>query len=342
MSRTGSGTCLELFVPGLLGAATEPDATLTVDCPGLRSLLDRASAAACEDDLIHQLCARFRLHEEDADLPLGAIVHAGAAGSPGDGDYALLAPIHLRVDRNRAYVVPLARDDVSADEAAQLKTLLEEQLGPLGYRFECRRPTLWSVSLPGLTLRTVSLERATAKDAYDSFPRGADARTWTALSNELQMLLHAHPLNERREQRAQLTINSVWLWGVGRLRGALRSPFTAIYGDGCVIRGLAAASGTVCADPPDTLAVITGESESSACVVLDHRFDDRQADAWQRGVESLERAWFTPLVAALRRGEVQRLDLSLDNGSVYRLTPRQARRWRFRRTPDLRRYLANS
>lgn len=323
----------------MLGVATEPAAAAAANCPALRSLLFRASSRTCGADLTQRLCARFQLHEDDADLPLGALVHASVAGSPGDDVHALLAPIHLRVDRDRAYVVPLAREDVSAAEAAQLQALFEEQLGPLGYRFACRTPTLWSVILPGRpALRTHSLERATARDAYDCFPRGADARSWATRCNELQMLLHAHPLNERREQCGQLTINSVWLWGVGALRGALTSPFTAIYGDGGVIEGLAAVTDTPCTAPA-RFSSMRELGEGDVCVVLDHRFDAPLANAWRDAVETLETTWFAPLARALRRGEVRRLDLWPDNGRVYRVTSRQARRWRLREAPDLREYI---
>ena len=36
-----------------------------------------------------------------------------------------------------------------------------------------------------------------------------------ALVNELQMLLHEHPVNEQRAAHGQPTVNSVWLWGAG-------------------------------------------------------------------------------------------------------------------------------
>jgi hypothetical protein len=41
------------------------------------------------------------------------------------------------------------------------------------------------------------------------------AKKWRRLQNELQMILHDHPVNEARLERGELSINSVWLYGCG-------------------------------------------------------------------------------------------------------------------------------
>jgi hypothetical protein len=38
---------------------------------------------------------------------------------------------------------------------------------------------------------------------------------WYKLLNEMQMFLHQHEVNQQRQQRGQLAINSLWFWGAG-------------------------------------------------------------------------------------------------------------------------------
>ena len=40
---------------------------------------------------------------------------------------------------------------------------------------------------------------------------------WRRLSNEVQMLLHDHPVNLRRQQAGQVPVNALWFWGGGAL-----------------------------------------------------------------------------------------------------------------------------
>lgn len=49
-----------------------------------------------------------------------------------------------------------------------------------------------------------------------NLPRGRDGRRVERWMNELQMLLHQHPLNAARATLGRPPINAVWLWGFGR------------------------------------------------------------------------------------------------------------------------------
>ncbi|MCV2363498.1 hypothetical protein LNV23_08565 [Paucibacter sp. DJ1R-11] len=69
-------------------------------------------------------------------------------------------------------------------------------------------------SLQGLAC--ASLDRVLARNVAAWMP---EARLLRRLQNEIQMLLHEHPLNEAREQRGLLPVNSVWISGCGRHDG---------------------------------------------------------------------------------------------------------------------------
>src|SRR4030095_7804426 len=98
-------------------------------------------------------------------------------------------------------------------------------------------------------------------------PRAARIRR---LQSEVQLLLHAHPLNEAREVRGHVPVNSFWLSGCGlaqpvddaaaRLEAALRAPLLA--GD---VQGWAAAWAALDAG---ALAELLAAAESGAPVAL--------------------------------------------------------------------------
>ena len=54
-----------------------------------------------------------------------------------------------------------------------------------------------------------------------NLPRGDHARLVERWMNELQMLLHAHPVNTAREERRLPPVNLVWLWGFNNVRASL-------------------------------------------------------------------------------------------------------------------------
>jgi len=50
---------------------------------------------------------------------------------------------------------------------------------------------------------------------HDFMPAGRDGARIRSLMNEIQMLLHEHPVNQGRERARLLPVNGWWLWGFG-------------------------------------------------------------------------------------------------------------------------------
>jgi hypothetical protein len=66
-----------------------------------------------------------------------------------------------------------------------------------------------------LTGSTTEPARALAADLEASLPKGTDAKPLKRLGSELEMWLHATPLNEFRQRRGEVPVSGLWLWGGG-------------------------------------------------------------------------------------------------------------------------------
>ncbi|MDD5612819.1 MAG: hypothetical protein PHF75_07240, partial [Gallionella sp.] len=120
-------------------------------------------------------------------------------------------PVHLRLQREQVVLLPNVT--LGEDEAAALCLSLNEYFSDQGMAFFAPHPQRWYLRVAEVPdIRTVPLSQAAGRNIHGHLPTGAEARRWHQLLNEVQMLLHAHPLNELREARGELPVNSVWLW----------------------------------------------------------------------------------------------------------------------------------
>jgi hypothetical protein len=82
-----------------------------------------------------------------------------------------------------------------------------------GWQAHWLAPTQWLIAHPKLAgLASASLDRVVQRSVDAWMPQARGLRT---LQNEVQMLLHGQTLNEAREARGALPLNSVWISGCG-------------------------------------------------------------------------------------------------------------------------------
>ena len=138
--------------------------------------------------------------------------------------FALLTPAHWHVGAEQ-----LRMEDPAAlqlDEAASRELLAV--VAPLftseAFVVHWGAPERWYLEHPMLaTVPTASLQRVVGRNIDAWLGSGPALRLLRRLQNEVQMLLHEHPLNEAREVRGQLPVNSVWISGTGPTQ-PLRGP----------------------------------------------------------------------------------------------------------------------
>jgi hypothetical protein len=157
------------------------------------------------------------LQAEDGCWPLAA-VEAASLGLPGAGQaWAWLSPAHWRLGTEQVSMAdPAALGLDEATSRAFLETLrpgLEEQ----GIAVYYAAPVRWlacHASFEGVPC--ASVDRVAGRNVDPWLPADPRARVLRRLQSEAQMLWYGHPLNEAREARGELAVNSVWWSGCGR------------------------------------------------------------------------------------------------------------------------------
>ena len=227
-------------------------------------------------------------------------LHAG--GSPG-GTWACARPVHLLTAIDH---LQLARGDVAigSDESTALLGDLNRHLDGRGFRFhatgaaddwqlECAEPVDCS---------SVPPDEAEGRNLRELMPGGRDGARVRSLMNEIQMLLHEHPVNLERAARRRPAINSLWLWGFGQLQGASTGDLPTLYTDDAWLAGawrLHGASGRSLEE-----FAVSGPSGGDLLVA----WSRPPAGSIDVALAEIDRCCFAPSLTALRSGTVLAVD----------------------------------
>ncbi|HHH36122.1 MAG TPA: hypothetical protein ENK48_04755 [Gammaproteobacteria bacterium] len=329
---------LTLYVPGLLGrrdlrASFRAEAA-TQDLGLLAWFLSRARAEPLAGGHHGGLCALCGLEaEEERALPLAALSRLGEEeGTPAGGCWLRADPVCLEADRDcvvlRDRVVP------APDQVDSLLALLNGHLAEEGLRLEASAPERWYLSLAQSRVpETWPLAHVLGQDIHPWMPAGTEGRRWRRLLNEIQMLLHDCDINHARRAEGSLPVTSLWPWGGGCLPPASSCPWSRLWGNDPLVRGLARwggiSHGTLPGDGDALLNELAGPS--AHLVVEEGPWRETrlgEAEAWAAWLAAWQARWLAPLLAACRAGRLGGLALCDGAGRCYRLEGRWRRWWR--------------
>ena len=261
-----------------------------------------------------------------AQFPAGPSTLALQTGRQPVGCWARAEPVHLltAIDHLQlAAPVPLPLD---AEESKALLATLNRHFAGSGFVFRGTSQSTWLCECPpGPAWESVEPAPVVGRNLRDLLPTGGGALRVRAVMNEVQMLLHGHPVNERRGMLGKPAVNSVWLWGHGAAavpegvaNGILLTDDEWLAGLWRLHRGIV----RHVEDLADTLEQDGGEVRVAVAVA-----------ASGSAVEALwrmEQFAFAPARAALAAGRAS--SVSLHTGSVTLEIPAAAR-WSLWRRP---------
>lgn len=294
---------LDLLVPDLLLPVEAPEAMRALRLPALERWLARAEMRSVPHATLRSVLAQA--FELSAPAPFAAITLAADAAAR-EGAWMRADPVHLRIDQNAIALHDAAVLEVTLDEALALAAALNAQFRADGLEFMAPVEERWYVRVPdGEVPRTVPLDEALGRNVYGLLPSGTGRINWPSALTEAQMLLAAHPVNERREADGRPAINSVWFWGEGERPAALARPYALICADDAFARGLGRLSGTRLAPrpagPEGIEAVAAGESVLAVLDLLTTPLRAGRQGEWAAAAQALDERWFARIAQAIER-----------------------------------------
>jgi hypothetical protein len=180
-------------------------------------------------------------HGVDAELPAAALTRDFLVGDADGATWLSADPAWARADINGIRLMACGQMQLDMAQAQALAAPLRAVFGDAGMQLEISTPDRWHLRLPpGSPLPTFTApEQALGEDLSQHLPQGAQGKRWRLLLNDIQILLHQHPLNAERRARGLAPINSLWLWGGGDLPGHLRSDLRGVVSDDLLLSALA-------------------------------------------------------------------------------------------------------
>jgi len=259
-------------------------------------------------------------------LPAGPCVRALARDELPRGTWAVAQPVHLATAIDHLRLAPPHLLAMVPDEARELLATVNGHLAGTGLTFALGAPDAWSLHCAdALDCITFEPEQVVGQNIRDFMPDGRDGPAVRRLMNEIQMLLHEHPVNERRARQGSPAINSLWLWGFGAVSPFAQADLPDLTTDDAWLAGMWRLHGQQ-AEPVDLDAVRADAVSARSLVAL----TQPPARSPEESLERIDSTVLESLRAAIAHGRVRSLEVFTGSG-VQRLDERS--RWRFWRRP---------
>ena len=269
-----------------------------------------------------------RLHDWLDILPRGwpaaAITRQRDAGDAAGATWLRADPVYIQPDINGARL--LSHGDalgLTAEDAAAFMPALRPLFGDTGMPIDAPVPTRWYLRAPpGAKLPAMAApDQAVGMDLFDHLPEGPEGRRWRALLSEAQVALHNHPRNAHRQAAGLAPVNSLWLWGAGRLPDHVTAGVSRALTDDDTLAAFLEAGGARVDSLPDRRVGANATFDGHTL------FDLRHA----RDLALLDRDWLAPLVVDMAAGRLTGFTLDFADG--HRVRVLRSHRWRFWRRP---------
>lgn len=237
----------------------------------------------------------------------------------------IASPVHLVAALDHVQLSAAVR--LEPQEAQQIVSGFNHEFGVnAGELFSQDAELFWRAP-EAIDARTVDPARVTGSDVHDALPAGPDGARLRQLTTEVQMWLHAHPLNAAREARGSPPVNGLWFWGGGSLPAwpsAVQLPL--LIGNDRFMRGLWSLLGG--RSEPLSAAWAGSASRGARGIVVTLSLHELAGVAGLEGLRTLEGAWLAPALSALRARRVDRLRLQM-NDVLFTIERKDMRRfWR--------------
>ncbi len=285
---------VHLLIPfAACDAAAARDALRHLALPHLDTLLRRLVAAPSEPvpadapEMPHERAQARALGLDTGPglTPWAALDLRARGRAPGTDAWAWVTPCHWQVGMDHVRMHHPAALRLDDADAHALRAAMAPFFASDGIALTDDTPGRWLAcgeAFRGLV--TASLDRVAGHDVRPWLTPSPQARPLRRLQSEMQMLLHAHPVNEARARHGLVPVNALWFSGAGALGSDTDRPPGA-------------------APPPQVEPALR---EPALC---------QDWAAWARAWQALDAGALADLLARHRRGVPVRLTLCGEQAS---------------------------
>ncbi|MDE3209105.1 MAG: hypothetical protein KGL58_09745, partial [Pseudomonadota bacterium] len=250
------------------------------------------------------------------------------------GYWLRMDPVHLHLNRDQLILLDSQSFNIDPDEADQLVSTINQHFQDGGIRILAPSSKRWYAHFDTeQNLVFHPKNRIIGQPVNLHLPSGEMGTHWKSILNDIQMLLFAHPVNEARETRGEMAINSIWPWALGQLPAIHEQPWKRILSQNPLAAGLVQLSGGEHIMLPPNAGAWLNEIQNGDMLILDKSLPDGYSSGepeWKEAITALETNWFIPLLEALKSSRLDRIHLHLPaENRVLHLEIQQSDLWKF-------------
>jgi len=307
---------LHLCIPALFWPDdSQIDIYRHLELPALETILGKSLRTEGPGHTVESwLCEVFNINKQ-RDWPVAPVMLQldGEHIELKDDYWLRVDPVHLRIENNHLLLGDNHILNISLKEAVSFTDSINELISSDGLALLPLHSDRWYLRCSKTPeLQTFLLSEVVGQNINDLLPHGNDSSAWNSLINEIQMLLYEHPLNQAREARGELVINSVWAWGGGVVPQKVYAPYTRIWSNHAFVNALAKMGKIPCSALPENVEELLQYSGEQLIFLdnLQKYASYRDAFHWRSELERIEQDWFVPLLDALRKRRITQLKLT--------------------------------
>jgi hypothetical protein len=308
----------DFLVPGLLGSPAAQK--IREVAPALATILARASVENHPGESLELWIAkRFAITKSDEMFPFAAVgAHAESISNTNEKYWLRADPVHLSVNRDRMVLLDASQLDITDAESVALVGTLQHHFRDDDFTIHAPHPERWYISSnKPIALRSHPISEVRGCNVADYWFDGPDRARWQTRLSEIQMLLHAHSVNEARDAAGQLPINGIWFWGAGESPSSLNRDYAQIVANDVLLEGIASltAAKFVKANLFDQSELSSNQAESTLVALDQLAIPAAYGDweTWQTSLAALDQAWFAPMLSALKNGRLKEIRIYSPN-----------------------------
>ncbi|NNE63125.1 MAG: hypothetical protein HKN34_03495 [Gammaproteobacteria bacterium] len=236
-----------------------------------------------------------------------------------DDDYTasqslLCQAVHFKPDMRNAFIVSLHESDRTTEQISRIINDLAHYFKK-DFTLSNINEKLWLMRLKHcqVDIQYPHILSVIGRKADPYIQQSRETLEWYKLSNEIQMFMHSHEVNQQRLQEGLPAINSLWCWGGGEVTPLSRTDMR-VYCDDFLVNAFLTRSGLMPENPQGISDRDFGQDSIYLDLGLLRALKDPRGDDIHCMLENIENRVLQPLVDGVSAG---RLKLRLRVGHEF-------------------------